>query len=601
MNYSYRNTDSVAASLNGVKGDDDHSTEGDTLPTDAEILAGTGARGDKLRGSAGNDTLYGCGHGDWIYGEGGNDVIDGEGPHQRLTLIHLGTVGRVRVTRPAVAVFLALPLAVATADAGPAPEPLEISLISVLPAPASATPGAESFRLTASTVITGAGAEAERLAGALRPATGFPLPLARGPAANAVNLILEGEGTGESYTLDVRGDRVDLRAGTTAGLFNGVQTLRQLLPPEIESRTVQDREWIIPGGRIEDRPRFAYRGAMLDLARHFHTPDEVKRYIDQISRFKINYLHLHLTDDQGWRIQIDSWPRLTAVGGATGTGVRGIGGGHLTKDDYRDLVGYAAERHVTIVPEIDMPGHVNAAQVAYPELTCDGVAPKPRIDIRVGYSSLCAGKEVTYRFAEDVIRELAAMTPGPYLHLGGDEAHSTPHADYLAFVRRVIPMAAKYGKTAIGWQEIAAARPDAVVQYWNHEKELGEHTGRVVMSPADRAYLDMQYDLLTPGGLHWAGTTEVRDAYSWDPGALLPPVPEEMVLGVEAPLWSETLRDLGDIEFLAFPRLVALAELGWSPRSRQDWGWFRERLGAYGPRWARQGVRFYSSPQVPWR
>ena len=520
----------------------------------------------------------------------------------------MATVRWVRLSHLTAAAVLVLPLGAATASAGPGPVPLAVSLTSVLPAPAEALPDpGAAFPLTADTVITAAGAArpvAEQLAAAFRPATGFPLPVSEATASHRIALILE-RGDAEAYRLEVRRDAVELRAGSPAGLFAGVQTLRQLLPPEIESDVVRHRDWVVPGGRIVDRPRFAYRSAMLDLARHFHSPAEVKRYIDQISRFKINHLHLHLSDDQGWRIRIDSWPRLTTVGGAPGTGVRGLGGGYLTKSDYRDLVAYAAQRYVTIVPEIDMPGHVNAAQTAYPELTCDGVAPRPRIDIRVGYSSLCAGKEVTYRFAEDVIRELAEMTPGPYLHIGGDEAHSTPHADYLAFQKRVLPLVRKFGKTAIGWQEIASAPEggDAVVQYWNHEGDTGPLTAapsRVIVSPADRAYLDMQYDLLTPGGLHWAGTTEVRDAYDWDPGALLSPVPESRILGVEAPLWSETLRDVADIEFLAFPRLVAIAELGWSPRSAHDWASFRARLGAYGPRWTRQGIRFYESPQVPW-
>ncbi len=399
-----------------------------------------------------------------------------------------------------------------------------------------------------------------------------------------------------------------LRANRPAGLFAGFQTLRQLLPPAIEAITVRREPWTIPAGVIRDRPRFAYRGAMLDLARHFHPPADVKRYLDELSRLKINYLHLHLADDQGWRIEIDGWPRLTTVGGGPGTGVRGIGGGYLTQDDYRDLVAYAAQRYITIVPEIDMPGHVNAAQVAYPELTCDGVAPRPRIDIRVGYSSLCAGKEVTYRFAEDVIRQLAALTPGPYLHLGGDEAMSTPHADYLAFEQRVLPLVAKYGKTATGWEEIAAApaATSAILQYWavTRDKPVVAAAARagagVIMSPADRTYLDMQYDLLTPGGLHWAGTIDLPTAYGWDPATWAHGVPPEVVLGVEAPLWSETLRDYGEVEFNAFPRMAAIAELGWSPWSTHDWISFRDRLGRYGERWIRRDVHFYRSPEVRW-
>jgi hexosaminidase len=347
---------------------------------------------------------------------------------------------------------------------------------------------------------------------------------------------------------------------------------------------------------------------MLDLARHFHTPDEIKRYIDEISRFKINHLHLHLSDDQGWRIQINSWPRLTTVSGGAGTGVDGVGPGFLTQRQYRDLVRYASTRFVTIVPEIDMPGHVNAAQVAYPELTCDGVAPPPRTDTAVGYSSLCISSETTYRFVEDVIRELAAITPGPYLHIGGDEAHATTDEDYLTFQARVLPLVAKYGKTAYGWSEIAQspAAADAVAQYWGTTTSNADVAARVaegmrvVMSPANKAYLDMKYDPTTPLGLSWAGYIEVRTAYEWDPGSHLAGVPESAVLGVEAPLWSETLRDLDDIEFMAFPRLAAIAELGWSPAATHDWESFRDRLGAYGPEWTARGVDFYPSPQIDW-
>ena len=279
-----------------------------------------------------------------------------------------------------------------------------------------------------------------------------------------------------------------------------------------------------------------------------------------------------------------------------------------SSDLYADLVRYAAARYVTIVPEIDMPGHVNAAQVAYPELTCDGVAPAPRTDTEVGYSSLCISSETTYRFVEDVIRELAAMTPGPYLHIGGDEAHATAPADYLAFEQRVLPLVAKYGKTAYGWNEIAKspAANTAVAQYWdsatsNPTVAAAVAAGtKVVMSPASQTYLDMKYDENTPIGLDWAGYIEVDTAYGWDPATRLSGVGEPAILGVEAPLWSETLRDLDDIEFMAFPRLPAIAELGWSPAATHDWVSFSTRLGAYGPRWELQGVDFYRSPQIAW-
>src|SRR3954470_23423996 len=489
----------------------------------------------------------------------------------------------------------ALPLASVAAPAEAARQ--AVSLGSVVPAPVEVHPRDTAFRLDSRTVIqapSSARTVGDRLAEALRPATGYRLPIVRSAPRGASVIVLTPGHAGatlgtQGYRLSVQRSGVTIRANTDAGLFAGVQTLRQLLPAEIDAGRPQHARWTVPGGEIVDYPRFAYRGAMLDEARHFHSPDEIKRYLDEISRFKVNYLHLHLADDQGWRIQIDSWPRLAQVGGAPGTGVDGVGGGYLTKAQYRDLVRYAAARYITIVPEIDMPGHVNAAQVAYPELTCDGVAPPPRTDTDVGYSSLCIGKAVTYRFVDDVLRELAAMTPGPYLHIGGDEAQATTPADYLTFEQRVLPLVAKYGKTAYGWNDIAAAPAarNAVAQYWGLDTSDATLAAavrrgtRVIMSPANLAYLDQKYNPDTPIGLDWAGYIEVRTAYDWDPGTLLSDVPASAVLGVEAPLWSETLRTMDDIEFLAFPRLAAIAELGWS-RSH-NWDSFRSRLGSYGP------------------
>ena len=525
------------------------------------------------------------------------------------------------ISRMLVAAALGLPVVAAPGPAAAAGLAGAPSLSSVIPAPAEVRPaGGVAFRLGPLTVIrTQPGSAATRavgdqLARALRPATGYPLPVASTAprVVPTISLLLDANEPrlgAEGYRLRVEEKAVTIRANRPAGLFAGTQTLLQLLPREIDSPRFVRRPWRVAGGSIVDYPRFAYRGAMLDEARHFHTPDEIKAYINEISRFKINYLHLHLADDQGWRIQIDSWPRLTTVGGGPGTGVDGVGPGYLSKADYRDLVAYAAARYVTIVPEIDMPGHVNAAQVAYPELTCDGVAPEPRTDMEVGYSSLCISAETTYRFVEDVIRELAALTPGPYLHIGGDEAHATTDADYLTFQRRVLPLVAKYGKTAYGWNEIAKspAAATAVAQYWdtattNPTVAAAAANGtKVVMSPANQAYLDMKYDQNTPLGLSWAGYIEVQTAYGWNPATRVANVGEQSILGVEAPLWSETLRTLDHIEFMAFPRLPAIAELGWSPATTHNWPSFASRLGAYGPRWTLRGVNFYPSPQITWQ
>jgi hexosaminidase len=508
----------------------------------------------------------------------------------------------------------------ATAAPGWLPTSPQRQLSDVIPAPAQAEPNPrQDFWLSPLTLIRTQPGSAEArqvgkyLAEQLRPATGYPLPVVATHRSflPGISLVLGStEGVGEQgYRLDVKRKGITIRANTDDGLFAGVQTLRQLLPAEVEADRPQWRSWSVPGGTIVDEPRFAYRGAMLDLARHFHTADEVKAYIDHIAQYKINYLHLHLTDDQGWRIQIDSWPELTTKGGGPGTGVDGVGGGYLTKAEYADLNAYAASRHITIVPEVDLPGHTNAALSTYPELNCDGVAPEPRTDIEVGYSSLCIDKEITYTFVEDVIRELAEMTPGPYLHIGGDEAHATTDEDYRKFMERVLPMVSKYGKRAFGWDEVAKAgiSTDVVPQFWDTDgadadvAEAAARGNKILLSPANRAYLDMKYNEDTELGLQWAGLVEVRDAYDWDPAAAVSGVPEESVLGVEAPLWSETLRSLDDIEFMAFPRLPAIAELGWSPQASHDWESFRQRLAEQGPRWTLQDIDFYRSEQVPWQ
>ncbi|QIZ38912.1 beta-N-acetylhexosaminidase [Saccharopolyspora sp. ASAGF58] len=500
------------------------------------------------------------------------------------------------------------------APVGGAPAVENTAMENIIPAPESVQPApGTTFELTGQTSVKAAGEAAEAgeyLAGILRPATGFPVPVdQRALGSGDISLALDGspELGAAGYRLQAADDNIGIHATSVEGLFNGVQTLRQLLPAAIESPTEQPGPWTVPGGEIVDKPRFEHRATMLDVARHFFTVDQIKLYIDQVARYKINWLHLHLTDDQGWRIQINSWPRLTEHGGSTEVG--GGPGGYYTQEDYAEIVEYAASRHITVVPEIDMPGHTNAALASYPEFNCDGVAPPLYTGIEVGFSSFCVDKEITYQFVEDVVREIAAITPGPYLHIGGDEAHSTTDEDYKQFFERVIPLPAKYGKTALGWHEYGKAAPegDAVLQYWgttDFDPLLTDAVARgnkILASPANKSYLDQKYDENTELGLHWAGYIEVADAYGWDPGSYLKGVPEESILGVEAPLWSETLENSDHIEFMAFPRLPAIAELGWSPKSAQNWESFSQRLATHAPRLAASGIDYHRSPQIPWQ
>jgi hexosaminidase len=482
-----------------------------------------------------------------------------------------------------------------------------VALGEVIPKPVRVRPAPGAFEVVAGTRIVVRGgaaarAVADELAGVVRGTTGLLLPVVSGRGTTpggAVELRLDpalASLAPEGYRLRIAPRGVTLAAPRSAGLFYGVQTLRQLLPASAPAR--------LPAGSIEDRPRFAWRGAMLDVARHFFGPADVRRLVDLMAFYKLNRLHLHLTDDQGWRLAIRSWPRLARHGGRTQVG--GGPGGSYTQRQYADLVAHAARRHVTVVPEVDLPGHTNAALAAYARLNCDGVARDLYTGIEVGFSSLCLRKELTYGFVDDVLGELAALTPGPYLHVGGDEALSTPREDYVRFMRRVQDIVRAHGKRMIGWEETARAalHRTSVVQHW-HDGELARAAvargAKLIMSPATKAYLDMKYDPGTALGLTWAGTTSVRDAYAWDPATVVQGIRERDVLGVEAPLWSETTTTVAELDFLAFPRLLGHAEIGWSPARGRSWGEYRRRLGAHGPLLRRLGVAFHPAPGIPWR
>ena len=433
--------------------------------------------------------------------------------------------------------------------------------------------------------------------------------MAGAPPAGSI-LLTYREGLGEgAYELEVSASGITITGGNSSGVFYGVQTLRQLLPPVLEYEALRPPRrnpapLQVPAILVRDRPRFSWRGAMLDVSRHFMSVDDVKRYIDLMALHKLNRLHLHLADDQGWRIEITSWPNLTRHGGSTEVG--GGPGGFYTQQQYGEIVKYAADRFITIVPEIDMPGHTNAALASYAELNCDGQARPLYTGVEVGFSALCVDKEITYKFIDDVVREISAMTPGPWFHIGGDEVKTLTPQQYTGFIDRVQSIVQAHGKQMIGWDEIAPANllPTSIVQHWRPKttpKEAVAKGAKVIMSIANRAYIDMKYDQNTPIGLTWAAVIEVKDSYDWDPAAMAEGVPESSLLGVEAPLWSETLGNINDVEYLAFPRLAAIAEVGWTAQSRRNWEDFRERLGAQGPRWRALGLNFYASPQVPWR
>jgi len=494
-------------------------------------------------------------------------------------------------------------------------QPTDLSKENIIPKPVSVVPTGDSFDLTDQSDIYVQGESAELLqigqylADKLNPSTGLGIEVkttAEVPASGNIYLSLSENDTelgDEGYELTITGKTVNLKANKPAGLFFGVQTIRQLLPSKVELATAQQGPWKIATGTIRDYPVYGYRGSMLDVARHFFEVEEVKSLIDQLAAYKMNMLHLHLSDDQGWRIEIKSWPNLTAHGGSTEVG--GGPGGFYTQEQYSDIVKYAQDRFITIVPEIDMPGHTNAALASYPELNKNGKATELYTGIEVGFSTLDTHKEITYKFIDDVIRELAALTPGEYIHIGGDESHSTAIEDYIPFINRVQDIVLANGKKVFGWDEIALStlKPNTVVQYWAKAENAikgVEQGAKVLMSPAKNAYLDMQYDSTSTFGLHWAAYIEVDKGYNWDPASLVPEIKRENIIGIEAPLWSETVSNRYEAEYLIFPRLLGYAEIGWTPVEMRNWDEYKVRLASHGERMKAMNISFYPSKLVDW-
>jgi hexosaminidase len=490
----------------------------------------------------------------------------------------------------------------------------------VIPKAISANASGKTFLINGKTTIVADSSlidVANYLAENLKTITGLSINSSSEGQDGSIILSLKGASSSlgdEGYELQINDDQIKITANKAAGIFYGIQTLRQIIADK-DDKASRD-EWEVATGTITDHPEYGWRGSMLDVARHFFSVEDVKRYIDLLSYYKINILHLHLSDDQGWRIEIKSWPNLTAIGGQSQVG--GGKGGFYTQEQYKDIVAYAQSRFITIVPEIDLPGHTNAALVSYKEELLPGpsikleageksrpVAGQPHIGTEVGFSTLSLKKESTMKFVSDVIREIAAITPGPYFHVGGDEAAVTKKPDYIEFVNRFKEIVNANGKMMIGWEEIAQADLDstAIVQYWHssdYAKMGAEKGAKILFSPSKKAYLDMQYDSTSRIGLHWAAYIEVDSSYQWDPATLVPDIDREQIIGVEAPLWTETVVNMDDIEYLVFPRLLSVAEIGWTPSSARNWDDYKVRLANHAKPLKTMGIDFYRSAKVPW-
>ncbi len=494
--------------------------------------------------------------------------------------------------------------------------PTDLSAANMIPKPLKITPTHTAFGLDQYTAIytspntAGYPEVASFFADKVQAKTGLKLSVNQTDAGmvDRIIYIAQADSSGlegpEAYQLYITKDSVILNSLTAEGAFRGIQTLQQIIPEVSNDTLAAHSIWPIPSGKVVDNPNFEYRGSMLDVARHFFSVDDVKRYIDLLSYYKINVLHLHLSDDQGWRIEIKSWPKLTEVGGSTEVG--GESGGFYTQEEYKDIVAYATARYMTIVPEIDMPGHTNAASVSYPILNGNGKTPELYEGTQVGFSTLDTRKDTVYAFIDDVVREISAISPGPYFHIGGDESHVTRKNDYIYFVNRVEKIVRKYNKRMIGWDEVATADIDSssIAQFWASEENAKEAVSKglkVIISPARKAYLDMQYDSLSKLGLHWAAYIPVDTAYVWTPEKYSSGIPRENILGVEAPLWSETISNMEELEYLAFPRVIGYSELSWSTEENRDWESYKVRLANQAPFLDRMNVKYYPSDLIDWK
>lgn len=491
---------------------------------------------------------------------------------------------------------------------------------NLIPKPQSLTEGEGQFTFSATTTLQyeGLGADtiAQFFADKVRLSTGRKLTVvkakkkaAKRVQADVVDFVIDPGVEGrEAYTLTVTPAAITLRAATTDGLFYAMQTLCQLLPADIENQTPMKTadKWHINSVRITDAPRFAYRGVHLDPCRHFLPVASVKKQIDMLATYKINRLHLHLTEDQGWRIEIKKYPRLTEVGARRVEAEGNVHEGYYTQDEIRDIVAYAAARHIEVVPELEIPGHELAAIAAYPELSCRGDSITPRIIWGVEDIVMCPGKEKMFTFLRDVIDEMVPLFPGKYFHIGGDES---PRGEWercdscqarmksLGYTRAaqlqdyVIARVAKYlaqkGKTIIGWDEILEGgdlEPSAIVMSWRGEEggiEAAKKDHKVIMTPGSRGlYFDhYQGDLITePTAI--GGYAPLEKVYSYDPvpQALKEAGRDSCVLGVQANNWSEYITGPALLELRLWPRAVALAEIAWSDPAQKDFRDFCRRL-----------------------
>jgi len=535
--------------------------------------------------------------------------------------------------RPSVAVLLAL-----SACRGPAvPEPAAPAPLPIVPRPEHMTRLPGWFALDPSTPILLSDSQNAELAAlgeqaraVVRDETGLDLRVAgQGDAARGAIALVHtptADTIPGAYRLTVEPAGITVSAPTPAGLFYGLQTLRQLLPRDPDAGS-EGGAHSVPAVEIVDRPRFPYRGMHLDVGRHFFPAPFIKRYIDLIAMYKMNTFHWHLTEDQGWRIEIERYPRLTEVGAWRRETILeknfdpyvGDGkpyGGFYSKDEVRDIVSHARSRFVTIIPEIELPGHSTAALAAYPELAC--TEGPFEVGTRWGvYQDVYCPKEETFEFLENVLDEVLALFPSQYVHIGGDEAPKTRWKESAVaqevigregladeaelqswFIRRIERFLSSRGRRLVGWDEIleGGLPPDATVMSWRGmtggiEAAMAGHD--VIMTPTSHVYFDYYQGDPAHEPLAIGGYTPLEKVYAFEP------VPDELspeearhVLGAQGNVWTEYIKTPEHVEYMVLPRMIALSEVVWSPREARDWSSFLARLTPHLQRLDRLGVRY---------
>lgn len=487
--------------------------------------------------------------------------------------------------------------------------------VNIIPRPVTMNlPGkAGSFTLNSATpiIFEGSGMEnsANFLNDYLQEVYGFKLKISKQPAsAKGIHLNFErmDKPVAGAYTLQVDSKGISISGDNEAGVFYGVQSLIQLLPVQKSSSLV------VPFVSINDYPRFQYRGLMLDVGRHFFSIDFVKKYIDYIALHKMNYFHWHLTEDQGWRIEVKKYPLLTQVGAYRDSTIighfPGIGndrtrhGGFYTQEQVKEIVSYAAKRYITVVPEIEMPGHSSAALTAYPYLGCTGGPYKVQGTWGVFNELYCAGNDSVFTFLQNVLDEVIPLFPSKFIHIGGDEAPKArwkecpkcqkrikennlkdEHELQSYFIQRMEKYINSKGKTIIGWDEIleGGLAPNAIVMSWRGEKggiEAARQNHDVIMTPTTYVYFDYSQtkkdDSLTIGGF-----LPLQKVYNYEPSAKeLTAEQAKHILGAQANLWTEYIATPQKLQYMLFPRLSALSEVLWTPAQQKDWADFKKRL-----------------------